>query len=247
MSSGLSQSGSLKASRGYQAFTYRAGMGLIPTAEFVSFFDDFVQPVATNLPFGWATVGTIDVGATAVLATAVPAGSTGAIIIASDGASEGVTVLGSKALQPVAGKKFFIETRVQTTLAAETDVQFGLTDQTATANPEDAWTTTAASLIAFGTLAGSALTKMLSDKSNSGSTAETGTRSLVNNTYATLGIYYDGTKLFGFVDGKQSVAWSQAATTIPTGIVLSPFFGARTGATAGNTTTLDYFRYVMER
>lgn len=229
-----------------QKFRYRAGTGMMGSAEWLHRMDDFISPVATNVPAGW-TGTVIDTGATLVVSTTAALGATGALLSASDGTSEGTATYGDKVLQLTAGKRFWMEMRAQTSLAATTDLQFGLTDLTATTNPEDLWTTTAANVLAFGVLNGSAFPKMLADKSNSGSTAETGTIALVDATYTTLAIYYDGTYLQGFVDGVAALLWSQAAATIPTGVALAPFFGFRTGTAAGNIGTFDYIRYVSER
>lgn len=229
-----------------RAYPYRSRMGMMNSAEFIVMHDDFVGPVTTNLPFGWEAA-IIDTGSTLTTQTAASTGPNGAVTIASDGTSEGVAIYSAKAMQLVAGKGFVIEARCRSTAAAETDLQIGLSDLTAVTNPEDLWTTTAANLVAFGTLAGSATTKMLSDKSNSGSSAQTGTRALSNSTWHALAIHYDGVNLRGYVDGKESLTWSSAASTIPTGVALSPFFGARTGATAGNLITFDYFRVLIER
>jgi hypothetical protein len=229
-----------------RAYPYRSSLGMFNSAEWVVWQDDFTDPIATNVPTGWSAA-IIDTGATLVASTVVGTAATGAIVIASDGGSEGVAIYKPRALQLVAGKKFVIEARVQTSIAAETDVQIGLTDLTATTNPEDLWTTTAANVAAFGTLAGSAATRMLADKSNTGSAAQTGTRSLTNTTYHTLALAYDGVNLRGYVDGKESLTWAGAAGTIPTGVHLAPFLGARTGATAGNITTFDYFRVYAQR
>lgn len=230
-----------------RAYQYRSNMGMMNSAEFLVFHDDFARNIATNVPHEWKAA-IIDVGATLVASTTAGSlGATGGALIASDAASEGVAIYMEKAVQLTAGKRFVIEARVQTSVAAETDVQFGLTDLTATTNPEDLWTTTAANVVAFGTLAGAATTKLLADKTNSGSTAETGTRSLSNTTWHTLALFFDGVNLKGYVDGKLSNTWAQAASTIPTGVALAPFLGARTGATAGNVTTFDYFRMMIER
>lgn len=229
-------------------YPYRSGMGMMNSAEFVVVMNDFVEPIATNVPEGFQAA-IIDVGATLVADTTAGArGATGAALIASAGASEGVAIYMPKAIQLTSGRRFFLEAKVRTSLAAETDVQIGLSDLTAVVNPEDLWTTVSANLVAFGTLAGSALTKMLSDKSNSGTAVQTGTRSLADATDSILAIYFDGTNLHGYVDGKLSLSWSGAAsTTVPTGVSLSPFLGARTGATAGNTTSFDWFRFVIQR
>lgn len=228
-----------------KTYAYRSGMGFVPSAEFLVFFDDFTDAVTTNLPAGWDTA-IIDTGATLVTDTTAAYG-TGVLLFDSDGATEGVAVFGEKSIQLTSGKRFFMEMRFQTELADDSDVQFGLTAVTASTNPEDLWTTTATDLVAFGVLDGDATVTMLADKSNTGSTAELGTRDLVAATWHTLGIGYDGSKLKGYVDGKLALTWAQASTTIPTGVALAPFFGFRNGSAATTEGHIDYIRYVLER
>ena len=89
-------------------YPYRAGMGMINSAEFVVMMDDFVSPVTTNLPLGWDAV-VIDTGATVVTDTTVGSlGATGAMLFDSDGAAEGACFYGEKCLQLTTGKSFFI-------------------------------------------------------------------------------------------------------------------------------------------
>lgn len=229
------------------SYPYRAGMGMIGSAEFVVKMDDFVDPITTNLPANWDAV-VIDVGATVVTdTTAGSLGATGVLLFDSDGGSEGACFYGEKCIQLTTGKQFFMEMRFQTELAADSTVQFGLSALTAVVNPEDIWTTVATDVVAFGTLTGSALVKMLSDKSNSGSTAETGTKSLSNDTWHVLGIFFDGYVLRGYVDGALALTWSQASTTIPTGVALAPFVGFLNGSAATTEGHCDYVRYVIER
>jgi hypothetical protein len=229
-----------------QRYRYRHKMGMISSAEFVVRMEDFVGTWATNVPLGWAAA-IIDTGATVVADTTV--GYQTSALFDSDGADEGAAIYGTKHIQLTANKRFFMEMRFQTEVATDTTVQFGLTSVTATTNPEDLWTTTATDLVAFGILTASgAVTKLLCDKSNSGSTAETGTLSLSDATWHTLGIYWDGVNITGWVDGQLSVTWAQAATTIPTGVILAPFFGFLNGATgAAQEGHCDYVRYVLER
>jgi hypothetical protein len=226
-------------------WSYRTGRGMIPSAEWVVFHDDFVAAVTTNLPAGWDQA-VIDTGATLVTGTTAGSlGATGVLMFDSDGAAEGVAVAGEKSLQLTAGKKFFMEMRFQTELADDSDVQFGLSDLTAVTNPEDLWTTTAASLISFGVLdGGSGVTGMLSDSANTGTSVLAGTRSLVSATWHTLAISYDGAGLKGWVDGQHSVTW---VGVIPTGVALAPFFGFRNGSAATTEGHIDYFRYALER
>jgi hypothetical protein len=244
---GTSFSGPIKHSPKSEVagYAYRSGTGMMPSAEFVVLHDDFTGSIATNVPNGWA--GTvIDTGATVVTDTTAAFG-TGVLLFDSDGATEGAAVYGAKSIQLTSGKKFWMEVRVNTEAADDTDVQFGLSALTATTNPEDLWTTTATDLVAFGVLDGDATVTMLADKSNSGSTAELGSVDLTSNAWVTLAIYFDGTKLYGYVNGQKALTWSQAAATIPTGVALAPFVGFRNGSTANNEGHVDYVRLILER
>ncbi len=243
---GVGLTESIVHARGHK-FPYRTGMGMIPSAEFCVFMDDFVRPVASNLPQGW-TAAIIDTGATIVVdTTAGSLGATGGLLFDSDGATEGAAFYGDKQIQLTVGKRFFMELRFQTELAADSDVQFGLSSLTATSNPEDLWTTASDSLVAFGVLDGSATVTMLADAANTGSTAEVGTMALSDATWHTLGIFYDGALLSGYVDGSLAIRWSQAATTIPTGVALAPFVGFRNGSAATTEGHADFVRFVIER
>lgn len=226
-------------------YDYRTGTAMFPTYEWSTHMDDFYGSVTTNLPIGWVAA-IIDTGAT-ITVDSTAGSSTGVLYFDSDGTTEGAAVYGTKSIQLTSGKRFWMEMLVKTEVADDTDVQFGLTAVTATSNPEDLWTTTATDVVAFGVLDGSATVTMLADKSNSGSTAETGTASLTSATWHLLAIYYDGNKLHGYVDGQRALTWAQASTTIPTGVALAPFFGYRNGSSANNEGQVDYVRWVVER
>jgi len=242
---GLSES--LEIGGSFSQYRYRSGKGLISSAEWLVVFDDFTQLVTTNVPVGWAAA-IVDAGGTVAANTTAAIGATGVITFADATASEGAAIYLPKAVQLTAGKKFFMEVRVRTNDVTDNAIQFGLTDLTAVVNPEDLWTTVAANLIAFGILDGSAVTTMLTDAGNSGTTAQVGSRSLVVDTWHVLGIEYNGVNLRGFVDGQASLLWSGAAATVPTGVALSPFIGHINGNGAGgNGVFVDYFRYAIER
>jgi hypothetical protein len=227
-----------------KSYPYRKGTGMVPSAEWSVFMDDFYGAVTTNLPIGWDAV-VIDVGATVVTDTTVGAGhGNGALLFDSDGATEGAAVYGEKSIQLTAGKKFWMEMRFKTEIADDSDVQFGLTSLTATTNPEDLWTTVATDVAAFGVLDGDATVVLLADKSNTGTAVVTGTVDLVSATWHTLGLAYNGTALQGYVDGQLAVS---TTTTIPTGVVLAPFFGFRNGSAATTEGQIDYIRWVAER
>lgn len=241
-------------------FDYRVGTGLGPSAEHNVFFDDFHQfvvataitngPVA-NTPWSWQGA-IIDSGATSVIDTTAAIGATGVLKMSDATASEGVAVYGTKSIQLTSGKKFFMEMRVRTDDVTDNIIQFGLSDLTATTNPEDLWTTTAANLVALGIQDGAGTLTMLADKSNSGTTLQTSSLttgySMVADTWHVLAIGYNGAKLRGYIDGKEVLLWSSADSTIPTGVALAPFFGVLNGNGAGgNNNYVDYVRWAIER
>jgi hypothetical protein len=223
-------------------YEYRGGTGMMPSAEFAVLHDDFLLSVTTNVPTGW-DAAVIDTGATVVTDTTA-ASATGVLLFDSDGATEGAAIYGEKTMQLTSGKKFWMEMRFKTELADDSDVQFGLSDLTATTNPEDLWTTAAANVVAFGVLDGDATVGILTDASNAGTAVSLGTIDLVSATWHVLAIYYDGVKVHGYVDGQRAVSTS---TTIPTGVALAPFFGFRNGSAATTEGQCDYVRVVIER
>jgi hypothetical protein len=238
-------------------FEYRTGTGMMGSAEWAVFMDDFLLsfipstaitngPVA-NTPWGWQGA-VIDTGATVAVNTTATLGANGVVTLADATASEGAAFYGQKTVQLTAGKKFWMEARIRTDDVTDNTVQFGLSALTATTNPEDLWTTTATDVWSFGILDGSASVSMLADKSNSGSTAETGTRSMEADTWHILALSYDGVTIKGYLDGREALSWSQAASTIPTGVALAPFVGHINGNGAGgNVVVVDYVRIVSER
>ena len=49
-------------------YWYRGGLGMMGSAEFQVNMDDFVDPVTTNIPFGW-TAAIVDAGGTTTTST----------------------------------------------------------------------------------------------------------------------------------------------------------------------------------
>ena len=224
-----------------EGYKYRTGMGMMPSAEFCVIHDDFTGTITTNAPTGWTAI--IDTGAT-IVADATAGSATGVLYFDSDGTTEGAAIYLPEVIQLVSGKKFFMEMRFKTEIADDSDVQFGLSSVTATTNPEDLWTTASDDVLAFGVLDGSATTKLLADLANAGTAAITGTLSLTSATWHTLGIYFDGTRAYGYVDGQLSAS---TTTTVPVGVTLAPFIGFRNGSAATTEGQCDYIRIVQER
>ena len=245
-------------SAGAQRYEYRVGLGISPSAEFDVFHEDFhtfmVSTAITNGPVANTPLGNwagaiIDIGATVVANTTATIGANGVITLADANVSEGAAIYTTKSFQLISGKKFFVEARIRTDDVTDNAVQFGLSDQTAVTNPEDLWTTTAANVVAFGLLDGSAYPQMLVDAGNSGTAAQTQTEKLmVADTWHTLAIGYDGSKIRGYVDGKRVMTWGSANSTIPTATALGLFLGHINGDGAGGAVVVvDYIRAVSER
>ncbi len=233
-----------------EKYAYRSNSGIIPSAEFAVYFNDFFDIPATNAIPG--TTALIDTGATITASELDDVSLHGALDFTSDGTTEGSVLYWPKGIQLGQGKKFFMETRVYTVDADDTDVQFGLSDITASTNPEDLWTTAAANLITFGVLDGDATVTMLCDKDDSGSAANTGDRDLSDATWHVLAFEVSGTAskanmaVKGYVDGNLAITWD-VETEIPDDIALSPFIGARNGGDASHKVHFDYVRWSIER
>jgi hypothetical protein len=238
-------------------YGYRVGMGMMPTAEFAVFHDDFNSfvvstaitngPVA-NTPWGWAGA-IVDTGGTVVINTTAAIGANGVLTFADATAAEGAAIYTVESFQLTAGKKMFIEARIRTDDVTDNNFLFGLSDLSATTNPEDLWTTASANVVSFGLGDGDSNPKMLSDAGNSGTDFQTQTvKGMLVDRWYTLAIYYDGAKLHGYVDGTRVLTWSGAAATIPTGVSLGLFVGHTNGNGAGgNLAVCDYIRVVSER
>jgi hypothetical protein len=235
-------------------YAYRKGLGMISSAEHVVFFDDFNRVVTSNVPSGWSAA-IIDTGATvASLTTSATGNAAGVIRITSDAASEGASIYLPKQVW-LAGRPFFMECRVRTAAADDTDLYFGLSDLSATTDPEDMWDTSNADGIAFGISDGDATPQLVYDKDNTGpvTNAASGTGfDLVSDTWVILGLYYNGNStdsnkvLRGYVNGKLAVTAATVAQ-IPEDVLLAPFIGARGGDGATGTIDVDYVRFSYER
>lgn len=238
-------------------YPYRQLTGMVPSAEWAVWFEDFVLnfmvttsitngPVA-NTAWGWQAA-IIDSGATIVHNTTAALGANGVLTFADATASEGAALYGQQVWQLTSGKKFWMETRLRTSDVTDNAVNFGLAVLTAVTNPEDLWTTAQDSFVSFGIVDGSAFTVLSADKANAGPTSDTATtNALVADTWHTLAISYDGAKMHGFVDGNRVLTFS-ADAKIPTGVALAPFVGHINGNGGGAAVVIvDYIRVVSER
>lgn len=231
------------------SYPYRHGLGMANSAEWIVFFDDFLNATASNAPTGWTAI--IDTGATAVDG----AEEGGVIDISSDGADEGVGLYLPKSIK-LTGKKFFMEVRVKCEDADDNIIAFGLSDLVATTNPEDLYDTSNADGVVFGTVTdGDATPKLVYDKNNGGPVTETPTGTgfdLADATWHTLAIYYNGSTspgngaLAAYVDGNLATS-AQTEAQIPDDVVLAPFVAALVEDDATDIINIDYVRFALER
>lgn len=234
-------------------YVYRNNMGMMPSAEFDVFFDDFHQfvvatsitngPVA-NTPWGWQGA-VIDTGSTATVLTTAAVGASGVLTLADATASEGVAIYGTKSVQLTSNKRFFMEVRYYTDDVTDNTMFFGLSSLTATTNPEDLYTTVADDLVVYGILDPATTTTLLCDTGNAGTAAVAGTLAPTASAWNVFAIEYTGSKINTYLNGKLDQSTS---TTLPVGVALAPFFAMRNGDGAGsNANYFDYVRFVIER
>ncbi len=235
-------------------FPYRTGMGMVPSAEFLVFFDDFESFVAatTFAPAGWTTI--LDSGANInMVQTAGSLGATGAITFLESTTSEGAAIYRSQLIdtgtvQLTVGKRAFIEVRMQTNDVTDHTFYFGFSSATVITAASDLYDASAADLGALGiTDGGSGALLMKTDLAAATivDTATTGT--MVVNTWTTLALEWDGvSSLKAYKDGK--IIGTVTSAVLPVGVSVTPFFSAVNGNTgASAVTALDYLRYVIER
>jgi hypothetical protein len=224
---------------------------MVPSAEYLHFFDDFVGDPSSNAPPGWSVV--ISTGATVV--TSDEHG--GVLQFTSDGVDEGAVIHMEECVQ-LTGKKFFLEARVKVEDADDNIVAIGLTAPASIAanTPADAYDTTQADVIAFGTTVDADPTPVLTyDKNNGGIVTETPTGTsfdLADNTWHTIAIAYNGAttpgngSLTAYVDGKLA-AYAATAAQVPEDVALAPFFYGGVEDDATDLIQVDYVRFVVER
>lgn len=223
---------SLVIGRDYN-YKYRTGKGMVNSWEWNVFVEDFMGRPASNAVPGFATV--IDTGATLVAGT----DKGGSVLIQSDGATEGVTNYLARGIV-LDSTPFYMEARVKTEDADDTDLIIGLSDLGTITDPEDFFDGTQDNFVGFGVIDGSAALKLTYDGGNAGATTDTASASLVDGTWATIAIDYNGGYLRGWLDGNLVVTMS-APAKLPQG-ALAPFFSFRTGSDAGHDGWFEFFR-----
>lgn len=233
----------------HEGYKYRNGMGMMSSAEFNVLHEDFDGIFTTNAIPGWAAI--IDTGCTNVINTTDATGANGVMSMTSDTTSEGSALYSAKAFQFTAGKRMFIEARVQLNEVTDNEFYIGFSSADDVTNPEDLWDASAADFAVFGIADGSAATVLKYEAGNDDTiTTDTGTISLTAATWATIALFYDGgsvATIHGFVNGVPSVT-STTTAEIPVGKAMVAFVGHLNGNGSGTDTAfVDYIRVVSER
>lgn len=231
-------------------YWYRTGMGMVPSADWVVFMEDFIQAEqATEIWPGFTAL--IDAGATMI--DGIDLG--GVIDITSDAADEGILLYQNRGVK-LSGKRFFLEARVKVTDADDTQIVIGLSNLGTLVNPEDVYTTDT-DFIAYGThVDGDATPALIYDKNNGGPVTDTPagtTFDITDNTWHRIAIWYNGATtaatngaLVAFTDGAEATRAGTIAQ-IPEDVELAPFIVALLEDDSADTLSIDYFRFAFER
>ncbi len=233
-------------------YAYRTGMGMVPSAEFLVFMDDFdsFRAATTFASPGWATI--LDSGAEINQVQTAALGATGVIQFLEATASEGASIYRSQLIdtgtvQLSVGKRAFIEARVYTNDVTDNTFYFGWSSATIITAAADLFDASAADLGALGITDGSATLQIKTDLAAAGivTTATTGT--MVASTWTVLGLEWDGVgSLRAYKDGKPIGTVTSAV--LPVAVAVTPFFSAINGNSAASALSyVDYIRYVIER
>lgn len=228
-------------------YPYRSQKGMLPSQEWVYVFDDFNQTIATNVPTGWAAA-IIDSGCTVTLS-----GANGRAVFTADAASEGAAIYRPASIQ-LGGRPFYMELKGQIAAAAD-DVLFGfgLTDLSATTNPEDLGTTASSDFIRFGLNDGAANPVLVYDKDNTGPVTQTATDVTISAaTDYIWAIEYTGAstagdaRLHAYINGNR-VLTSSTPAQIPEDLPLAPYIMMVSGNGAAHVASVDYIRWAYLR
>ena len=198
---------------------------------FHTYFEDFDYYVAGD----W-TVTETDSGATQALAD----GDGGLLLITNTAADNDLVSLQKKGESFLfeSGKRLFFEARFKVNDATESDVVIGL--QITDTTPLDV-----TDGVFFIKADGAATVNLLVEKNNTATTTSS-VATMVNDTFITLGFYYDGsTQIQYSVNG--TVLGTSVTTNLPNDEALTVTMALQNGAAAAKTMTVDYVFVAKER
>lgn len=198
---------------------------------FHTYFEDFDYYVAGD----W-TVTETDSGATQALAD----GDGGLLLITNTAADNDLVSLQKKGESFLfeSGKRLFFEARFKVNDATESDVVIGL--QITDTTPLDV-----TDGVFFIKADGAATVNLLVEKNNTATTTSS-VATMADDTFITLGFYYDGsTQIQYSVNG--TVLGTSVTTNLPNDEALTVTMALQNGAAAAKTMTVDYVFVAKER
>lgn len=207
-----------------------ADMGQNAPSNFHNYFEDFDYYVAGD----W-TVTETDSGATQALTD----GDGGLLLVTNTAADDDLVALQKKgeSFRFASGKKLWFEARFKVSDATQSDVVIGL--QITDTTPLDV-----TDGVFFIKADGSTSVSLRVEKNNT-ATATTVT-TLANDTFITLGFFYDGdSTIYYFVNG--ALGGSSVTTNLPDDEDLTVSFALQNGEAVAKTMTVDYINVAKER
>lgn len=198
---------------------------------FHTYFEDFDYYVAGD----W-TVTETDSGATQALAD----GDGGLLLITNTAADNDLVSLQKKGESFLfeSGKRLFFEARFKVNDATESDVVVGL--QITDTTPLDV-----TDGVFFIKADGAATVNLLVEKNNTATTTSS-VATMADDTFITLGFYYDGSSQIQYsVNG--TVLGTSVTTNLPDDEALTVTMALQNGAAAAKTMTVDYVFVAKER
>jgi hypothetical protein len=208
-----------------------AAMGQLAATKFHTYFEDFDYYTAAD----W-TVTETQAGATQALAD----GDGGLLLLTNTAADDDLVALQKvgESFRFEAGKKLFFEARFRVSDATQSDVVMGL--QITDTTPLDV-----TDGVFFIKADGSTSVSLLVEKNNTATTTAS-VATLANNTFVSLGFYYDGvSQVQYFVNGVS--AGASVTTNLPDDEDMTVSFAIQNGEAVAKTMTVDYVFVAKER
>lgn len=170
-------------------------------------------------------------------------GEGGVLLVTNDAADNDATFLQKKgeSFKFAAGKRTFFESRIKTSDATQSDIVIGLqiTDTTPLAVTDGV----------YFLKADDAATVEFKSLMNSAGVTQAAVATMADNTWITLGFYYDGASAIEVYVNDVLVATVtvSAGTTLCNDEELTVSFGIQNGAAAAKTLSVDYIFVAQER
>lgn len=214
-----------------------------------SIFANMTQPDPTKFHEYWNDFDTYTAGDWVVTETqagatqALTAGDGGWLLLTNTAADDDLIALQKTpaAFTLTAGKKAFFRCRFKVSDATQSDVVFGL--QVVDTTPLDV-----TDGIYFLKSDGAATVNFICRKNaTTGSTSASSVATLANDTFVTLGFYYDGIdKVYYSVDGVIGGSLDASSSYLPDTIT-TVSFAVQNGEAVAKTMTVDYVYAAIER